>query len=534
MATVWEAADQRLGRHVAVKVLYAHLAANPAFLERFRREALSAARLHHPNIVQVFDSGKDSGLYFIVMELLGGGSLRDLLSARRLSVKESAATGVAVSRALAYAHSQGIVHRDIKPANILLSEDGHLKVTDFGIAKASDHDELTSTRDVVGTAAYLSPEQLSGRTLGPEADIYALGVVLFELLSGQRPFKTDGGLASATARLTDPAPPLESVVPDVPSGLCSIVNRCLETDASRRYGDAARLGSDLEVFSEKSVAVAPPTVSRPAVTAAGDGRGRAGGEEVRGARPSGAAHPSGTKKTVVAPAPAPGTPGGGTAPGPQPWRPTAPPGRHAPPRPMPSPPPTLAPQRKGRRAVKTIVVLLVLVLLSVGGFVLGKRLVDSGSLPALPGQGTPEAKIIEVRSFDPAGDGAENEPRARFVHDRDRGTVWATERYGSAELGGLKSGVGLLFRFDRKASCRSVTVHTTSAGWSGEIRVGDAVASSADAFRLAGKSEGSSTEEKIGTGSASGEYWLLWFTLLPEGGGGYRLEVTEVDFGVCD
>lgn len=534
MATVWEAADRRLGRHVAVKVLYAHLAANPAFLERFRREALSAARLHHPNIVPVFDSGKDSGLYFIVMELLEGGSLRDLMTTRRLSIKESAATGVAVSRALAYAHGQGIVHRDIKPANILLSEDGHLKVTDFGIAKASDHDELTNTRDVVGTAAYLSPEQLSGRALGPTADIYALGVVLFELLSGQRPFKTDGGLASATVRLTEAAPPLESVAPDVPAGLCSIVDRCLETDASQRYSDAGRLGSELEAFSENTVAVAPPSITRPAVTTAASGGDRPEAGGIKGARPRGPAHPTGARKTVVAPAPASGTPGGGAAPRPQHRQPAAPPGRQAAPRPMPPPPPTLAPQRKGRRAVKTVVVLLVLALLSVGGFVLGKRLVDSGSIPALPGQGTPGAKIIEVRSFDPAGDGAENEPRARFVHDRDRGTVWTTERYGSAELGGLKSGVGLLFRFDRKASCRSVTVHTTSAGWSGEVRVGDAAASSADAFRLAGKSADSSTEEKIGTGSASGEYWLLWFTLLPEGGGGYRLEVTEVDFGVCD
>lgn len=533
MATVWEAADQRLGRHVAVKVLYAHLAANPAFLERFRREALSAARLHHPNIVQVFDSGKDSGLYFIVMELLGGGSLRDLMTARRLSTKESAAAGVAVSRALAYAHAQGIVHRDIKPANILLSEDGHLKVTDFGIAKASDHDELTSTRDVVGTAAYLSPEQLRGQALGPEADIYALGVVLFELLSGQRPFKTDGGLASATARLTEAAPPLQSVAPDLPAKLCSIVNRCLETDASRRYGDAGRLASDLEAFSENTVTVAPSSVRRPVVTPAGGGGSQAG---ARGAGRTGSArtaHPTGAKKTVVAPAPLSAAPGG-SARGPQPQSRSAPAGGQLTPRPMPPPPPTLAPGPKGRRAVKTIVVLVVLALLSVGGFVLGKRLVDSGSLPVIPGQGTPEAKIIEVRSFDPAGDGAENESRARFVHDRDRGTAWATERYGSAELGGLKSGVGLLFRFDRKASCRSVTVHTTSAGWSGEVRVGDTAASSADAFRLAGKSAGSSTDEKIGTGSASGEYWLLWFTLLPEGGGGYRLEVTEVDFGVCD
>lgn len=534
MATVWEAADQRLGRHVAVKVLYAHLAANPAFLERFRREALSAARLYHPNIVQVFDSGKDSGLYFIVMELLKGGSLRDVMATRKLSVKESAATGVAVSRALAYAHNQGIVHRDIKPANILLSETGHLKVTDFGIAKASDHDELTSTRDVVGTAAYLSPEQLSGRPLGPETDIYAVGVVLFELLAGQRPFKTDRGLASALARLTESAPLLESVAPGVPSGLCSIINRCLKTDPSQRYSNADRLANDLEFFSENAVAVAPPSVARPATSAMGGRGGRPGAADVRKSNPGGSAHPSGTKKTVVAPVPASDPPGGGAAPGPRPWQPAPPSGRQATFRPIPQPPPTLAPRRKVRSIFKTIVLLLVLALLGAGGFFLGKRLVDSGTLPALPGQGTPGAKVIEVRSFDPGGDGTENEPRTRFARDGDRGTVWTTERYGSPGLGGLKSGVGLLFRFDRKASCRNVTVHTTSAGWSGEVRVGDTVASSADAFRLAGKAERSSTEERIQTGSASGEYWLLWFTLLPESGGGYRLEVSEVDFGVCD
>lgn len=519
MATVWEAADQRLGRHVAVKILYAHLAANPAFLERFRREALAAARLHHPNIVQVFDSGKDDGLYFIVMELLRGGSLRDALGVRNLNIEEASAVGVAVARALSYAHGQGIVHRDIKPANILLSEDGHLKVADFGIAKAQDQDELTSTRDVVGTAAYLSPEQLAGHEVGPTSDVYSLGVVLFELISGDRPFRTDRGLASATARLTEAAPPLEGCAPGAPEALCVLVNRCLQRDAAQRYDDAAQLAADLEHFAG-GLSVIPVELAR-----AGPGSAPNSSRE-----PPRGPVTAGTKKTVVVPGAAPpisNTPGTAHAR-------AAPRGPYGPPRPMPPPPSPIAPRPRRRRWIKTAVVLLVLAMLAGAGFLVGKRLVDNGTVPGLPGQGTPGAKIIEVRSYDPAGDGTENESRARFVHDSDGATIWSTERYGSPELGGLKSGVGLLFRFDRKASCRNVTIHTTASGWSGEVRVADTAGASADAFRVAGQSANSSTEQRVSTGSASGEYWLLWFTLLPPGGGGYRLDVTEVDFGVCD
>lgn len=533
MATVWEATDQKLGRNIALKILYAHLAADPAFLERFRREALAAAQLHHPNIVQVFDSGKDQGLYYIVMELLRGGSLRELMNEKRLGVAESVATAAAVARALAYAHARGIVHRDVKPANILLSEEGFPKVADFGIARAAGYDELTATRDVIGTAAYLSPEQLKGETPGPESDIFALGVLLYELLAGQRPFKTDGGLVSAASRLTVPAPPLASVAPQVPSQLGEIVDKCLRVEPSKRYRSALSLAEALEPFAGGITTV---EIRRGQRSASPPLRGLAPSKPA----PRSVAHTTAASKTVVSPGPLPVE----SSKLPRPSGPSGATHSHAlPPRsirtgysrkPLPPPPAPLSPRSRGRKALAAAAMVLAIVLLSVAGFVFGRRLVNEGRIPGFPARGTPDAKLVEVRAFDPLGDGSENEQRSRFVRDGDKTTAWSTERYGSAEFGGLKSGVGLLFRFDRKAICQSVTIHTTSPGWSGQVRVADAYASSPDAYRLAGQVTGATTDQQIGTGGASGEYWLLWFTLLPPAGGGYRLEVSEVDFGVCD
>lgn len=527
MATVWEASDERLGRLVAVKILYPHLAANSDFLERFRREALAAARLLHPNIVQVFDSGLDAGNYFIVMELLGGGSLRDAMNRRRFDSQDAAVIGVATSRALGYAHGQGVVHRDIKPANILFSPDGHLKVGDFGIAKVAEDDELTGTEDVIGTAAYLSPEQLRGEMPLPASDIYALGVVLFELVSGRRPFKKDASIAAAIARVTEPTPSISEFAPDLPPALISAIDRCLAADLAVRYSAAAQLATDLEPLAAGRTEVELPEGSllpRESV------------------EPSPNPSKSGSRQqTVVRPGPAPPMPGrpltppsaatGSTrrSPAPPPPQRSSPTGR----RPMPTPPAALAPKPKRRRFLKFLILIVVLALLAAAGVVVGRRLVDRGTIPGLPGSGTPGAKVVEVSSFDPQGDGTENEARARSVIDGDRSTPWATERYGSAELGGLKSGVGLVFRFDRKAQCGSVTVHTTAGGWSGEVRVGDSKSNSIDGYRVAGKVANGGTDQKISTGSASGEYWVLWFTLLPPVAGGNRLEVTEVDFGVC-
>jgi eukaryotic-like serine/threonine-protein kinase len=208
MARVYLADDRVLQRQVAVKVLSPPYAQDPSFVERFRREARTAARLSHPNIVAVFDSGSDDEQHYLVMEYVPGQSLAQLLARHgRLAPRLAAELAVAVCAALAAAHAQGLVHRDVKPANVLVGDDGRVKVTDFGIAKAATADTLTATGMVLGTAAYLAPEQARGGPVDARSDLYGLGCVLYELVTGSPPFGSGADspqVAIATRHVNEP------------------------------------------------------------------------------------------------------------------------------------------------------------------------------------------------------------------------------------------------------------------------------------------------------------------------------------------
>jgi serine/threonine-protein kinase len=244
MATVQLAFDTRLERYVAVKLLAEHLAEDSSFVSRFRREALAAARLVHPNIVQVFDFGSDrhSGRNFIVMEYVDGQSCAEILRDRGPLVPRDAVDVLGQAcRGLDYAHRNGVVHRDVKPGNLLRNTDGVVKLADFGIAKAAEQSDITKVGSVLGTAAYLSPEQTRGEPAEPGSDLYALGVVAYQLLSGRLPYEA----ASLTelARLQDagPPPPLDEVNRDVPPALAETVARALSRDRAHRFADAAEM-----------------------------------------------------------------------------------------------------------------------------------------------------------------------------------------------------------------------------------------------------------------------------------------------------
>ena len=245
MGAVFAATDERLGRPVAIKLLKDELAQDPQFIERFRREARAIAALSHPNIAGVFDYGEDNGRHYIVMELVQGRDLaRVLREDGRLSPERAVAIGVQVCDALAHAHAAGMVHRDVKPANIIVADD-RVKVTDFGIARAAGHSTLTATGSVLGTAQYISPEQAAGKPIGPASDLYSLGIVLYEMLTGSVPFTGDSAIAVAMRHVSDDVPPPSSLNPDVPPGLDHVVARATAKSPNDRFHSASDMGAAL-------------------------------------------------------------------------------------------------------------------------------------------------------------------------------------------------------------------------------------------------------------------------------------------------
>jgi len=251
MADVFLARDQQLDRRVAVKILFPEFARDPSFVERFRREAQNAAMLNHANIVSVYDYGQDHGSYFIVMEYVEGESLRDILRSQgALAPMQAARIGSEIAGALDFAHRHGVVHRDIKPGNVLLTPQGEVKVTDFGIA-ANPTDAasgLTATGAVIGTATYFSPEQAQGYQVDGRTDVYALGVVLYEMVTGRPPFTAESPVAVAMKHVREQPIPPSRLVHDLPPDLERIVLTALSKDIGTRYQAAADVRADLMRF----------------------------------------------------------------------------------------------------------------------------------------------------------------------------------------------------------------------------------------------------------------------------------------------
>jgi eukaryotic-like serine/threonine-protein kinase len=274
MGAVWRAVDRLLDRPVAVKLLRREFADDPAFVERFRREARAAATLTHPNVAGVFDYGERDGQAFIVMELVEGENLAERLARTGpLPWPEALAVAEQVARALATAHAGGLVHRDVKPANVLLGNgigDGSppgapsfqgsqvVKVTDFGIAQAAQAaTTLTGTGTILGSAGYVAPEQASGEQVGPAADLYGLGCVLFEMVTGRAPYQGDNAVSLASQHIFGPVPNPRALRPDLPGTVAAIVLKAMQKDPGQRFASAAVMADALADARPTTPAAAP-------------------------------------------------------------------------------------------------------------------------------------------------------------------------------------------------------------------------------------------------------------------------------------
>jgi serine/threonine protein kinase len=247
MSTVYRAHDQLLERKVALKVLHPHYADDEEYVERFRREARAVAKLSHPHIVTVIDRGEDDGQQYIVFEYVDGENLKQLLQRTGpLPTRRAIELAVEIADALAFAHENGLVHRDVKPQNVLLTPDGDVKVTDFGIARSLEVEHgMTQTGAVLGTSNYLSPEQAGGKPTTPSTDVYSLGVVVYELLTGEVPFPGENFVAIAMKHINDPPPDLLEQRPDVPLRLAAAVERAMEKDPARRFATMDLFAAEL-------------------------------------------------------------------------------------------------------------------------------------------------------------------------------------------------------------------------------------------------------------------------------------------------
>src|SRR5918998_850808 len=247
MSSVYRAFDPTLERHVAIKLMHRDISDDADQLERFRREARAVAQLNHPHVVTVIDAGEDDGTPFIVFEYIDGETLKDRIRRLgRLPVSEAVAYAIEIGRALEAAHASMLVHRDVKPQNVLIDRDGRAKVTDFGIARSLEAQGLTATGRVLGTTDYVSPEQALGHEVTGQSDIYSLGIVLYEMLTGEAPFKADTQVAVAMQHVREPLPDVQRRRPEISAALAAVVERAPAKETQNRYATVGEMVHDLE------------------------------------------------------------------------------------------------------------------------------------------------------------------------------------------------------------------------------------------------------------------------------------------------
>lgn len=486
MAEVWEATDEVLSRPVAVKLLLPHLAADGAFHARFHREAMAAARLSHPHIVSIYDTCSTEDTEAIVMELVRGPTLREVLDSKG-SLPPARAIAIArqVADALAHAHASGLVHRDVKPGNILLADDGRVLVTDFGIAKAAEEtSDLTDAGQIVGTAKYLSPEQVQGRPLDGRSDVYALGVVLYEMLCGRPPFAAETSTATALLRLTtDPLRPRQMRA-GLSRELEDVVLRAMAREPEARYASASALCSALDGIDLRRAGIDDDAAADATV----------GFQVTRDDTPV----------------------------------------------------PTSATAPRFQDAERTWIVpaaLIIVIALTLGvvgialsGNDVGRAIFDvangrDGDSNDASDQVVPLA--VEPQSFDPSGSGGEHDDELRLAADGDAATAWTTERYNSAAFGQLKDGVGIVLPLAASTSLGALEVDSPTRAWSAAIYLSDDPGATLASWGEPVAAEtGIDGNARFELGGATGQAVLVWITDLGDGSVGDRFSTAIAEVRV--
>jgi eukaryotic-like serine/threonine-protein kinase len=471
MSTVYRAFDTVLERQVAIKLMHREMSSDSDQLERFRREARAVAQLNHPHIVGVIDAGEDDQTPYIVFEYVEGETLKDRIRRLgRLPVPEAVAYTIEVARALGAAHERQIVHRDVKPQNVLIDEEGTAKVTDFGIARTMTEEGLTADGRVLGTTDYVSPEQALGHEVGPQSDLYSLGIVMFEMLTGDVPFSGENQVAVAMKHVREELPDVQLRRPEVSSALAAVLDRATAKELDRRYSDDTQLIADLEdVLS------------------------------IETARTGGA---TGEATSVL--------------------------------RTLPGSARRRLPLRSRVSTGRLVAFMALLAGAIAVILVLALHNTHRGTGPAAALKAPPKLTNVSLHKnaahdYDPYGTGGEHPELTRFAVDRDPSSTWSTENYDASDL--QKPGVGLFIDAKPSVSAKALQLQTPTPGFDVSIyaaKDGPPKTVPDPGWKLVGSTKALKSRQSISLDTASQRfrYYLIWITKLPPQG--KKVEISEV------
>jgi len=459
MSTVYRAYDPTLERWVAIKLMHRDISDDPDQLERFRREARAVARLSHPHVVTVIDVGEDDGTPYIVLEYVEGETLKERIRRMgRLPVAEAVAYAIEIARALSAAHAERLVHRDVKPQNVLIDAEGRGKVTDFGIARSLEAHGLTATGRVLGTTDYVSPEQALGRDVAEQSDIYSLGIVLFEMLTGEVPFRADSQVAVAMKHVKEPLPDVQRRRSEVSASLAAVLEQSTAKETKNRYATSADMAHDLEEVLAIEVARAGET--------------------------------TGEATTVLRALK------GDTA--------------------------DFAPLRlrNPRRWILSVLAVLVLAGGAIVYFAnRTEKGAGGASTPRAAGLAAVDLSSSAANDYDPEGDDRESDDSTQNAIDGNPSTEWDTERYNDGLEGVGKTGVGLFVDAGSPIAAKALELTTSTPGFTAAIYGANDVPTSIEGWtRLSrGVQFGERERVTLRPGTRDFRRYLVWITQLPDG-----------------